>query len=685
MWYVDADGDGYTVDGSTVFNCNNPGLNYVATSLGVDCDDADATAWRIGTFYVDADGDSYRLNTPFAVCYGNSAPTGYILASNALGIDCNDADALLYDEVILYVDADGDGYSPEQDFVCVGATTPAGYSVTTLGYDYCDNDPLAWNTATVRTDSDGDGYSVGTGFSICYGAALPSGLILAGQQLGSADCDDTDPAIFESVLVKVDADGDGYSVGTSQTICIGNSIPSGYVAAASSIGEDCDDSDASVYQTILIKVDTDGDGYSVGISQSACIGATVPSGYVATSSALGTDCDDSNAAVFANAILYVDSDGDGRTVGGSSIVCIGGSIPSGYSQTTLGSDCNDTDASVWQSNTFYTDTDGDGYHGSAATICYGNTVPAGSTTTLGADCNDANSAISPGANEACDDLVDNDCDGVVDEFCNSLIGNDSPTYATNVVYSSNMNFPNCYSVNGDLTGSSDSPQSAAFTGPDEWYKFTAISTAVSVTLSGSGQNDAIALYSKSGSNYILVASENAATGNGDFERLNQGGLTPGTQYYISVGAASGTTGGAYTLCIQNLVQSDCANDIPAAGFNLCNTFKAVYRGSTSQGVTYNFGFTGVGGGATGTSSVSGTNLVTLSNPVLGLRYGGIYDVLINVNYALQDGAGATENIVVSGNVNSLNCNDVTIMAQPGVAVRSDQRCPASLTRGTYLN
>jgi hypothetical protein len=121
------------------------------------------------------------------------------------------------------------------------------------------------------------------------------------------------------------------------------------------------------------------------------------------------------------------------------------------------------------------------------------------------------------------------------------------------------------------------------------------------------------------------------------------------------------------------------------GYNLCNTFKSTYRGSSSQGVSYTFNFAGVGGGASGTSNISGTNLVTLSNPVLGLRYGGVYDVQVDVNYALQDGAGVTENVLVAGNSSSTNCNDVTILAQPLVEVRSDQRCPASLTRGTYLN
>jgi hypothetical protein len=423
----------------------------------------------------------------------------------------------------------------------------------------------------------------------------------------------------------------------------------------------------------------------VGTVQSFCYGANAPSGYVSSANDLGADCDDGNALVFTGLSLFTDSDGDGRTVGSATVYCIGNSIPVGFVQTTLGADCNDADANVWQSGTFYTDSDGDGYHGSSAVLCYGSTPPAGLITTLGSDCNDANAAINSGAIELCQDLVDNDCDGFVDEFCNTSIANDSPFSSVNVVYSSNMNFPNCYTVNGTLAGSTDSPESVEFTGADEWFKFTAISTAASITLSSTAQDDAIALYYKSGSNYILVGSENAASGNGDFERLNQGGLIPGTVYFVSVGMASGTTGGAYTLCIQNLVPSGCSLDIPAGGFNLCTTFKAVYRGSASQGATYTFNFTGVGGGASGTTSVTGTNLAPLANPALGIRYGGVYDVRVDVNYALQDGAGNTENVLVSGNSSSANCNDVTMMAQPAVAARGDQRCPASLIRGTYLN
>lgn len=264
-------------------------------------------------------------------------------------------------------------------------------------------------------------------------------------------------------------------------------------------------------------------------------------------------------------------------------------------------------------------------------------------------------------------------------------GNDSPNGATLVSYSPNINYPNCYPINGNTSSSSDSPESSS-TGPDTWYRFVAQSSAASITLSSLTMDDVIELYQKVGPNYVLMPGgvENASSGIGDFERLNYTGLTPGTTYYISVGAASGTTGGAFTLCIQNLMPSGCSYSVPVGGFGLCNNYKAIYRGAPAQGVTYDFSFTGIGGGASGTTSVSGTNgLITLSNPSLALRYGGIYNVQVNTNYALQNSAGATENITVNGTVAG-NCSNVSISSQPNVEVRVDQRCPSSLLRSNYL-
>lgn len=261
-------------------------------------------------------------------------------------------------------------------------------------------------------------------------------------------------------------------------------------------------------------------------------------------------------------------------------------------------------------------------------------------------------------------------------------GNDGPTAAANVQNNTNNTYPNCLPISGTLAGATDSPESVAV-GADKWYRFTAQSAAVSITLNSLTSDDIIELYQQVGASYTLMAggSENVGTGNSDFERLNYSGLTVGNTYFVSVGSAGGTPG-TFSLCIQNLLPSGCSTAIPVGGLNLCSTYRATYRGAT--GVTYDFSFQGVGGGASATSTLTGTNgVISLSNAALGLVYGGVYDVTVGVNYALQNSIGTAENITVSGTPSGL-CNDVTIITQPNLEVRASQRCNATLSRGNWL-
>ena len=270
-----------------------------------------------------------------------------------------------------------------------------------------------------------------------------------------------------------------------------------------------------------------------------------------------------------------------------------------------------------------------------------------------------------------------------------VISNDIPVNGINIAYSSNVVYPNCVNLSGNTTLATNSPESAGSNGNDLWYRVTAQSTGLSITLTSASMDDYIALYYKDGfGNYILVDSENASSGNGDFERLNVGGLTPLTVYYISVGSASNASAGAFTLCVQHLMKSWCAYTIPVGGFDLCNSYKAIFRGSPAQFVTYNFTFTGVGGGApVGPSIVTGTNgTTTLSNPafVPNIQYDGIYDVNVDVVYSLSPSTGSDAPITVLGAITDPNCDNVLVKAQPNVEVKLSQRCNASLLRSNYL-
>jgi hypothetical protein len=130
--------------------------------------------------------------------------------------------------------------------------------------------------------------------------------------------------------------------------------------------------------------------------------------------------------------------------------------------------------------------------------------------------------------------------------------------------------------------------------------------------------------------------------------------------------------------------SGCNTAVPSAGLSLCDAYKATYRGAPSQGVTYTFNFNGIGGGATGTTSLSGTNgLTSLSNPSYALRYGGIYNASVDVRYNMMNSAGTAEPIDVIG-ASAGNCSAVAIRTQPNLEVKSSQRCPSSLLRSNYL-
>jgi hypothetical protein len=117
---------------------------------------------------------------------------------------------------------------------------------------------------------------------------------------------------------------------------------------------------------------------------------------------------------------------------------------------------------------------------------------------------------------------------------------------------------------------------------------------------------------------------------------------------------------------------------------LCDSYKSTYRGAPSQGVTYTFNFTP--NGATGGSAVSlsGTNgLITLSNPILGLRYSGTYTASVDVRYNLLNSASVAEPINVLGSTGG-NCANMSIRNQPNTEVRLSQRCSASLLRSNWL-
>jgi hypothetical protein len=256
------------------------------------------------------------------------------------------------------------------------------------------------------------------------------------------------------------------------------------------------------------------------------------------------------------------------------------------------------------------------------------------------------------------------------------------------VNNTNAYYPNCQSFGGTMVNTDVSPQAnpanvAAGGGRDVWYRFVAPTTGARIQVTASGFNPVIELRTAphpSGQ----VDVENANSAVGGTEILNIGNLIVGQTYYVGVRNYDATNTGTYTICISPLRASGCASAPPASGFNLCGNFKSVYTYASSYTAT----FTGVGGTSTGVSSsvVLPTGYLLLNNATLALRYGGVYNVRVDANYALTNGVGQPDGIItVLGNAVPANCQNLAISNQPLVQVRSTQVCPTILSRTSSIS
>ncbi len=133
---------------------------------------------------------------------------------------------------------------------------------------------------------------------------------------------------------------------------------------------------------------------------------------------------------------YADSDGDGY--GDADIITQADSVPAGYVEDNT--DCDDASSTVHPGaqeicdqvdnncnneideggvcvqHTYYRDADGDGYGDPNDTVASTDPAAPAGYASDNTDCDDANSAVHPGAAEACDG-IDNNCSGAIDEGC----------------------------------------------------------------------------------------------------------------------------------------------------------------------------------------------------------------------------------------------------------------------------
>ena len=159
------------------------------------------------TYYIDADGDGYDNGTAL-LCSGGSVPVGY--SATTLGFDCDDANANAFQTITYYVDADGDGYDAGSAVFCSGSQVPAGYSLTTLGEDCNDNNASVQSGYPFYADNDGDGYGAGIPVILC---AQNANTAPAGFSANANDCNNNifaiNPGVPEILYDGTDNNCDG--------------------------------------------------------------------------------------------------------------------------------------------------------------------------------------------------------------------------------------------------------------------------------------------------------------------------------------------------------------------------------------------------------------------------------------------------------------------------------------------
>lgn len=250
-YYVDNDLDGFGELNSTAYYyCTPPAFGF--SDNATDCNDNNPEIYQNVILYLDIDSDMYAVGEGL-ICMGANPPNGYSLST--LGEDCNDADATInpnatdipnngIDENCDGSDATGGGVDNDND----------GYNSTV---DCDDFNPNVYQNVTVYIDNDMDGFDNGTS-TICMGATPPNGYSVSSLGL---DCDDFNANAnpnasevcdgydnncdgnideFLGTIYYVDTDNDTYGSTVSAVFCsnpgVGYSTQSG----------DCNDTDSAI-------------------------------------------------------------------------------------------------------------------------------------------------------------------------------------------------------------------------------------------------------------------------------------------------------------------------------------------------------------------------------------------------------------------------------------------------------
>lgn len=431
--YLDNDRDGFPASSEPIETCGGIASHpyYLASqlnSLAVDCDDSDQNNIPTTVWFEDQDNDGYTNGVSITSCV---QPSGFIQnplrdgdGPNLL-LDCNDKDAVQRPNQNWYEDNDRDGYG--KDFIDGGqlilaCQRPKGNwfarsELTALGD--CNDNVASLNPTTQWVlDGDGDGYYFGDKVVQCSSPG-PGYLVFNTQLPG--DCDDNNADINPKTLWVLDADGDGYKDRLYFASPEGSCTPpqDGRNYIYDSKGSDCNDNDATNNPETIWVVDKDGDGYYSGDLITGCQLFFIE-GLVKKTTQQPGDCDDNDANFNLATFWLLDADKDGyheKLFIAEFPSCLPPQDGRNYINNSKGQDCNDNDSTYTPETVWVKDADGDGYFiGEPLIGCLPifTTGYVKKTTQQPGDCNDDNSAINPGATEACDG-IDNNCNLQIDE------------------------------------------------------------------------------------------------------------------------------------------------------------------------------------------------------------------------------------------------------------------------------
>jgi len=203
-----------------------------------------------------------------------------------------------------------------------------------------------------------------------------------------SSCGDKSSPVTISEEGIQDLDGDGFS-GDIDCDDLTPTVYPGADEVCDGIDNNCDGAvDEDAVDAVTLSADADGDGY--GDPSTTATACDLPSSGVVDAS----DCDDARPDIHPGADEIcdgVDNNCDGSIDGQDAV-----------------------DSLVW-----YGDGDGDGY-GADSSLYIGCAAPEGYVSAAG-DCDDSDGSVSPGAEELCADLLDNDCDGETDQVSSAAL------------------------------------------------------------------------------------------------------------------------------------------------------------------------------------------------------------------------------------------------------------------------